>query len=154
MTTHAITNAQSVYETITAYWEAVDFLHYPTADESDFAELSADALEVLSDVAGIKCFDDISRNDADTVEDAASELALSVCVRSGWTAVGDAMEPEEFEILLTTGGPGCRIVGDLNGGEPCRAELQHQDWGTPWTRLPGQQCDALNWFAGLFYFGG
>ena len=44
--------------------------------------------------------------------------------------------PEEFEILLCTGGPACRIVGDLDEScQPSSARIEHQDWGTPWTEL-------------------
>lgn len=63
------------------------------------------------------------------------EYPLEVTVRSGWRAPGadrDA-KPEEFCILLSTGGPASRIIGTLNEhGEPETARLEVQDWGTPW----------------------
>lgn len=43
-----------------------------------------------------------------------------------WTA-------DRFELLLTTGGPAVRIMGELDENEPTRAWLEVQDWGTPWT---------------------
>ena len=53
------------------------------------------------------------------------EDALSVEVRSGWVSLGAdrvPMEPEEFCILLTTGGPAVRIRGELDEHkEPSRA---------------------------------
>src|SRR5690606_19630228 len=50
------------------------------------------------------------------------ELPLEVLVRSGWRRPGEDMEPEEYQILLTTGGPAVRIVGDLDHyGEPTTA---------------------------------
>src|SRR3990167_2842372 len=67
------------------------------------------------------------------------EDALSVEVRSGWYSPGarDAdTKPAEYNILLCTGGPACRIIGRLSEyGEPETAELQVQDWFTPWTAM-------------------
>lgn len=86
----------------------------------------ASELEALEAEAG-EC---TSREDA---EQRIHEDALSVEVRSGWVSSKAEMEPEEFMILLTTGGPAVRILGELRDGEPYRAWLQVQDWGTPWT---------------------
>lgn len=79
----------------------------------------------------------------DTNNDAArqtiQEDALSVQVRSGWYSPGarDAdTKPAEYEILLCTGGPAVRIVGNLSEhGEPETARLEVQDWFTPWTAM-------------------
>ena len=61
---------------------------------------------------------------------------LEVLVRGDWHTPGERSEDAEFLILLTTGGPACRIRGELDHqGEPRRAWLAHQDWGTPWTPL-------------------
>lgn len=71
------------------------------------------------------------------------ESVLSVEVRSGWysPAGGNAdSAPAEYRILLTTGGPACQLVGELNEhGEPETAYLEHQDWGTPWTEVSARQ---------------
>lgn len=152
-TTDAARNAQAHLDTISALWELHDFLDNPRREADGFAELSAEARELLAEIADARTFDELGRNDAEAVEEYARGLALSVCVRSGWVLVGEPLDADEFEILLTTGGPACRIIGDLREGEPCRAEIQWQDWGTRWTPLGGQRCDALDWFAGLFYFG-
>jgi hypothetical protein len=68
---------------------------------------------------------------------AIEEDALSVQVRSGWYAPGAASEaPAEYEILLCTGGPACRIVGELSEHcEPQTARLEVQDWFQPWTAI-------------------
>lgn len=151
-TTDAARNAQAHLDTISTLWELHDFLDNPRRDADGFAELSDEARELLSEIADARTFDELGRDDAEAVEEYARELALSVCVRSGWAPVGEVLEPAEFEILLSTGGPACRIVGDFDG-TPSRSEIQWQDWGAPWTRLAGQRCDALDWFADLFYFG-
>ena len=113
-------------------------------------------LEQLESAAG-ECE---SREDA---EQRIHEDALSVEVRSDWYTPGqlnDASAPSEFKILLTTGGPALQMRGELNEhGEPSRARLEYQDWGTPWTQLV---CDSegnvvsqgvLLAYARCFYFG-
>jgi hypothetical protein len=75
-------------------------------------------------------------HDADEAAQRIQEDALSVQVRTGWHTPNEpgGNDPAEFEILLCTGGPAVRIVGDLDQyAEPYRARLEHQDWGTPWT---------------------
>jgi len=78
---------------------------------------------------------------------------LSVMVRSDWTQPGDSMEAAEFQILLCTGGPAVRIVGELEHGAPCSARLEYRTWDTPWLpyfgALPAVLCD----YAANFYFG-
>jgi hypothetical protein len=90
---------------------------------------------------------------ADAIEQSCQESPLAVDVRSGWGRPGE-LEPEEFQILLSTGGPALRIVGDLANGEPDRSRIEHQDWGTPWTEWRRDvDGEALAWFASLFWFG-
>jgi hypothetical protein len=82
------------------------------------------------------------------------ESVLSVQVRSGWETSAKDFTPSEYELLLTTGGPACRIIGQLNGGKPTSATLQIQDWGTPWTDYYDDiEDDVLLKFASQFYFG-
>ena len=97
--------------------------------------------------------DDTKREEAET---AIHEDPLSVEVRSGWTSPGAKMEAEEFCILLCTGGPAVRIVGDLSEhGEPTRARVQHQDWGTPWIEIfpSSDDREKILTYCQQFYFG-
>lgn len=71
--------------------------------------------------------------DEDEAIERITEGPLSVQVRSGWADSPADFAAEEFEILLTTGGPAVRIRGELDRGGVHRAWLQVQDWGTPWT---------------------
>lgn len=85
------------------------------------------------------------------------ESVLSVQVREGWRMPGGRVEkenqPEEYEILLSTGGPALRIIGQLDPHcQPSTAEMQMQDWGVPWTRYPLPE-DKLLAFASVFWFG-
>jgi hypothetical protein len=93
---------------------------------------------------------------AETARERIEESPLSIQIRDGWRAPGANSDgPEEYEILLTTGGPALRIVGDLDQSEPDTARLQYRDWGTPWTDYraePSAEDVALR-FAQVFYFG-
>jgi len=94
--------------------------------------------------------------DYEDAERRIQEDPLSVQVRSGWYTPGDAYSPEEFEILLCTGGPAVRIIGDLDEYmQPARPRLQYQDWGTPWTEYFGANLDreALLAYCQRFWFG-
>jgi hypothetical protein len=65
------------------------------------------------------------------------------------------VKPSEFEILLCTGGPAVRILGDLGEhGQPTRAYMQYQDWGTPWTdHCESGAGDTLLKYAAHFFYG-
>ena len=92
--------------------------------------------------------------DDDEARDTILEDALSVEVRSGWHTPGDSSADNEYCILLSTGGPASRIVGDLNQWkEPVSATLQVQDWGTPWTDYREADQDTLLKYADCFHFG-
>jgi hypothetical protein len=97
---------------------------------------------------------------SDSVREEIQQNALSVDVRTGWHSVGTTKEqtPEQFTILLCTGGPAVRLRGALSAyGDPEDIDVEYADWGTPWTRLDdtGIQADfdALLSYAQQFYFG-
>lgn len=98
-----------------------------------------------------------SDSEIDQAREAIIEDALDVQMRSNWAGSADQWEAEQFTILLCTGGPAVRIKGTLNEYlEPETAQLEYQDWGTPWTRYTGltdEDIDALLTYAGCFYFG-
>jgi hypothetical protein len=111
------------------------------ATQSKFADLEAYGLEW----------------DEDRARQTIQEDALSVEVRSDWHTPGDedGKKPAEFCILLCTGGPAVRILGELDEhGEPTRAWLEHQDWGTSWQHFitQGEDNKALLTYCQQFYF--
>jgi hypothetical protein len=112
----------------------------------------AEELDALSEAAG----DCESQDDA---RERIQEDPLSIEVRSDWHTIDsdpDMNKPAEFCILLGTGGPAVRIIGELNEhGEPTRARLQTQDWFTPWTDYRGDaiSSDDLLTYCQQFYFG-
>ena len=102
----------------------------------------------------------------DEIREQAQNEALSVEFRSGWSSNPGEMKPEEFKILLSTGGPACQVKGNLDQYKQATdIEIQYQDWGTPWEPLqlnstyadesPNITSDyeALEWFCNCFYFG-
>lgn len=96
-------------------------------------------------------------HDTDMME-TIQEHALEVEVRSGWIPAAEIpFTAEQYRILLCTGGPAVRIKGSLDEyGQPATAQLEYQDWGTPWTRLDGltrEDIEALTEYASCFYYG-
>ena len=109
--------------------------------------IEAEELAELEDAAG-ECE---SREDAET---RIQEDALSVEVRGAWHTLGEPEILTDFNILLSTGGPATRIRGEIDQhGEPSRAWLEVQDWGTPWTQYFDIEQDTLLTYARCFYFG-
>ena len=153
MSDHATENGKRHAEAIEAAHTAVDWLQTPE-HRRDGSDLTDAARALLRDV-------EWDGEDADAaveaIEEQMRESALIVTVRSDWTVPGEALEPAEFEILLSTGGPALRIVGPIDwvtlrhGSSHGRMETQ--DWGTPWRQFFDIEGDALEWFVNLFYFG-
>ena len=97
---------------------------------------------------------DDGRDAYETALEAIQQDALSVEVRSDWVSPGEKMTAGQFNILLCTGGPAVRIMGELDEhGEPYRAWLECQDWGTQWTQVFNVSQDTLLAYASCFYFG-
>lgn len=128
---HAIANARawaaSIHEAMTAYQQL-------DSGEAETVDYEGEAFD-----------------DSDSLRERIEQMPLSVQVRDGWRSPGAESDgAEEFEILLSTGGPALRITGDI-GGSP---SLQWQDWGTPWTDCRDTtdgQDEAIAAFVGLFY---
>jgi hypothetical protein len=121
------------------------------------------AFTALEDGAESVKIEGYDYTDMDSIRERAEEAALSVQVRSDWHTPGDSdgNSPTEFSILLSTGGPALRIIGDMgrHGSPEGEFTIQHQDWGTPWTDYRPDAAnsddweDALDWFVNCFYFG-
>jgi hypothetical protein len=106
--------------------------------------------EELADMEDIALAADVTSEDE--AQTRIYEDPLSVQVRSDWTDPGATMVAGEFMILLCTGGPAVRIVGELDdNGDPARAWMEFQDWGTPWTRYGAASQDELVRYASYFF---
>ena len=137
---HARSNARGHAETIA---EGIAAMHKADENHGEPVEFDGNTYK--------------GRDAADEIRQALEQEALSVEVRAGWHTPGTDAKPDEFNVLLTTGGPALRLLGDLNEyGEPENARLEYQDWFTPWTKYEEateEQETALLEFARLFYFG-
>jgi len=96
--------------------------------------------------------------DEEGMREYIQEDPLEVSVRGGYHSPGDeeGAKATEYLILLGTGGPASRIVGDLDQyGEPENARLQVQDWFLPWTDVPtsSEEDEKLLDYASCFFFG-
>lgn len=157
---HSFWNIEEAYELLDELFDTLndlagDNLYFGAhpGDGSDYgfwmSEDDAQELAELEAAAG----DCESREDA---ERRILEAALSVEVRSDWRTPRDEPVDTEFRILLCTGGPAVQIRGELDRyGEPCRAWLEYQDWGTPWITRVNDIGDemALLEYARCFWFG-
>ena len=152
---HAADNAKSYAETI----EALHELHcwdFPTGELPQ--ALTGAAADVLSDLDW-----DAENYDLDSLDysimDYVQQMPLTVMVRSDWQPLGGSFQAQEFQILLSTGGPACRILGELDRGSVAwqsgrRPVIQYQDWFKPWTESDYDvNTDALLWFCEQFYYG-
>lgn len=97
-----------------------------------------------------------SYHNEDDARQRIEEAPLSVQVRSDWHNPGEDSSATEYEILLCTGGPAVRIVGDLDEhNQPENVKLEYQDWFTPWIRYGNTSSDEdslLLEYANCFYF--
>jgi hypothetical protein len=98
--------------------------------------------------------------DEESARLAIHEDPLSVQVRSDWYLPGkNPGKPDEFEILLCTGGPAVRLIGTLDKWcQPETVRMQVQDWFEPWTTIDpctedDEREDVLLSYARCFWFG-
>jgi len=156
---HAEQNTKGWLETIIEQVDALemDWKRYEELKGMSIEDMSAEEKVELAELVETATIEEEIYENPDDVRERIEECPLSVQVRSGWYAPGaegDAVKPEEFEILLSTGGPALRIIGDLDGyGRPALPRLQHQDWGTPWIEYFTVDQDALEKWCACFYFG-
>jgi len=136
-----------------------------TVTKEDHAVSNAKA-QLESIVVYYKRFKELEQNDEQDIfydellEEAQQEI-LSVEVRSqSWQQPGtEEFKPDQGRLLLSYGGPACQIIFDLDEhGQPVNngeLGIQHQDWFKPWEYLQtnDEEDAALEWFAGLFWYG-
>ena len=93
----------------------------------------------------------------DGARERSEQDALCVEVRSDWHSPSEDGNKAggEYNILLTTGGPAARIIGDYESGQPTTARFEFQDWFTPWTaaHTTTEQNAVMLEYAQCFYFG-
>lgn len=124
--------------------------------DRDLQDIGANAYASIKEL--VQAVRDAEDDDEqELAREAILEDALGVSVRSGWYnpygSHGDKT-PAEYQLLLATGGPAVRIIGELNQYcEPETVRLEVQDWGTLWTTYRGAEVDVLFEYVRQFYFG-
>lgn len=120
---------------------------YAAKERREWEESNAEELAELEEAAGGNASEEEAR-------EAIRNDALSVEVRSGWARSEEEFEPEEFRIVLCTGGPHVELVGALDSGTPSRIRVRYCDWGTSGEYFPSSdECKALETYCAEFYFG-
>ncbi len=156
-------------QTETDWVEAIGKPAYDSLAEMMAAlEVDYDRLEELREERdgweqpdGYACssWDEDSETDADDVDELAKlEEAAGECeseddarqriqedplsLRIFGELIDGEWEADNYELLLGTGGPAVRIVGDLGEHkEPTSARLEVQDWFKPWTEYSDENHD-------------
>ena len=121
------------------------------AEKMDDWQAHADASDELCELAELES----AAGECESEDDARERIhedPLSVEVRSGWASTAADLEPEEFRIVLCTGGPHVEIIGELSRGEPVSVRILYRDWGTS-GELFDFDRDAVLTYARQFYFG-
>ncbi len=141
-------------EEVTAHLVA---LYTENEDDDTLASLKGRDAENLRDMLAQEIEDGYEPEgfefDEDAAREAIQEDPLSFQVRSGWYSPGsEDNEPEEFELLLSTGGPATRIIGDIDRGNLTNPRLQAQDWFTGWQdiRTSSEEDEALQRYVDEF----
>ena len=141
------------HNSISILKEMVEALEH--AQECDGTDSNGDVCKVGADDS----YDFALWHDEDGARTLIDEDPLSVEVRcSNWRIPGgeEQNRPNEYCIVLGTGGPASRIIGELdNYGQPKTAEYQYQDWFKPWTQAETtiEEDDVMLRYAQNFYFG-
>jgi len=153
---HAREQAKGVLENIKALMERVH--HAETCNGDDCPLTEREIMKGLGyGYIGQKVDEDDIRlyHDMDAAVEEIYESPLSFEVRSDWETSGKDLVPMNYRLLMTTGGPAVKIAGSLNKGDiPETAELEYQDWGTPWTTYPlnSEELQAILEFAQYFSY--
>ena len=102
----------------------------------------------------LQAVENAADDEREAAEQAIYDDPLEVSVRcSSWSSPYDNLEPDEYRVLLCTGGPAVQITGDLNEHmQPVTARLQHQDWFEPWETLSIDDKDTETLLTYARYF--
>lgn len=136
---------EEMAESLCAFAESVNLESAPFSLQGPdglqyWVELNSEELAELEEQAG-------EYESEDEARDAIYGTPLSIEVRSGWHAVGeDAGDPEEFRVVLCTGGPRVELTGDIGG----TVRVVFKDWDESGEYYPNaDERSALDTFASM-----
>lgn len=125
-----------------------------TTENHAAANAAAWCETIIDQLARLKAACQDSDAAYETVREEIQEAPLSLAVRSHWIDLGEPLKPAQFCILLSTGGPSLRIIGELGRFNcPESSRMEYQDWGTPWTEYTAIGSGVLDSWAAQFWWG-
>ena len=147
----ARSQAKAQLESIVSLMQRLDHCQECTGEDCELSDVEIlDGLGYVGEVG-----EDMREtyHDEDAAQTAIDESPLSVEVRSGWHSQGESAEEAQYRICLCTGGPAVQIVGELGAfNQPDTAQLQCQDWFTPWTDVDTTSEDEATMLAYAQHF--
>lgn len=122
-------------------------------EKMDDWQANATAMEELEELAELESAAGDCTSE-DEARERIQEDPLSIEVRSGWASSAADFEPEEFRVVLCTGGPHVELAGDLDHGAPSRVRVLYRDWGTSGEYFPdADERAAIETYCEQLYFG-
>lgn len=138
---------EEMAESLCAFAESVNLESAPFSLQGPdglqyWVELNSEELAELEEQAG-------EYESEDEARDAIYGTPLSIEVRSGWhNPHEDAGDPEEFRIVLCTGGPHVELTGDIGG----TVRVVFKDWGESGEYYPNaDERRALDTFVSMLF---
>lgn len=140
--TSAYESIKEMVERLDVDWERLESLRQDRDDMEE--EAPGLTREEWEELCGLEALADDCESEDDAFE-RIYEDPLEISVRSAWCPLSEYPGPPQgYKILLSTGGPATRIIGELDEcGIPETARLEVQDWFTPWTKYAGADEDVL-----------
>jgi len=141
---HAEQNAQAHVDEIVAAFGLHNLAGAST--DIDRADIGVDMVSLIGELSWNAGDGAIALRDA--IEQHCLDKPLSCEAFGRKLTWHDAWITTHYEILLTTGGPACKLWCDPHDQV---VRIYHQDWGTPWQQihLTDEEIEALQWFVGV-----
>lgn len=154
------TTARHIDNAICHYidWELAHDLYYIRDNGPQLFSDCLNRAQAICEDLGINKIERLS-DCQDVAMDYIRDSALSVEVRSGWhTACDQQLEPAEFRIVFSTGGPHLELRGDITEyGDATKTKMIASDWAERCTIMhTGEKeidTEVIDWVASCFYFG-
>ena len=141
---HAESNAQAHVDEIVAAHALTTLAQQST--DVDQIDCTVDMVSLLGELSWNAGDGSMALQDA--LQQHCQDKPLSCEAFGRKPAWNESWITTHYEILLTTGGPACKLWCDPDDME---VRMYHQDWGTPWQQinLTDEEIEALQWFVGV-----
>lgn len=149
------------YDHMDTLWHELEEVHGGAVTSLDFMAWCQDQLDSNQSTfeETIKEFLELreAAGDCESQDEAQQQVQedpLCIDVREPWHSIGEeGVTPDQFRIVLCTGGPHVEIQGDLDDHmQPDRVRIIYKDWGSN-GELFDFDRDAVLRYCQQFYFG-